>query len=430
MIVRVSTSAARGLLVLLALFLAAGLSYSGIRDALAQSAAGLGTLNGYERATRLEPDDPRNWYLLGRYWQYNLDAPDIERASLNYQKALSLDPHSANVWLDLATANETEGDLPAARNAFLQARKAYPLSPNVSWRYGNFLLRRGETDAAFAEFRRAVEVDPKLASAAFALSSRIQPDVQVLLNQVLPPSADAYLNVINSLSEQRQTAPALLLWPRLKGLSTHFPLRESYSLIEALLNKRQVADAQRVWDDALAFAGTARPENAPGSLVWDGGFESDAQGGGFAWRYPFGGAVQTALDAQEKHGGNRSLRLAFNGLSNVDFRDVCAYVLVQPSASYRFSGWIRTDSLSTDQGVRFSLNALGDSGGAIFWTEDVRGTQPWTQVSLLWTAKPDVRLVQLCVTRLRSAKFDSKIHGLAWIDDVALVPRTVGNDGQ
>jgi hypothetical protein len=77
--------------------------------------------------------------------------------------------------------------------------------------------------------------------------------------------------------------------------------------------------------------------------------------------------------------------------------------------------------LSTDQGVRFELHSLGDSSNSVAWTEDVKGTQPWTKVELPWTSGNDVRGLQLCVSRLPSAKFDNKIRGSAWIDDVALV---------
>src|SRR5580692_73296 len=174
MILRLSSSAARGLLVFFSLIFSAGLSYSGIRNALAVHDAGLNTPEGYARATQLEPDDARNWYLLGRYWQYNLEDPDAQRAIRNYQISLSFDPHSADAWLDLGTAYESEGDITAARNAFVQAKRVYALSPEVSWRYGNFLLRRGELDAAFAEIRHAVEADAKRGAAAFALCMRFE----------------------------------------------------------------------------------------------------------------------------------------------------------------------------------------------------------------------------------------------------------------
>jgi hypothetical protein len=428
MILRLSTPAARGLLVLLALALAAALSFSGIHNALAGHIANLNTPEGYERAIQLEPDDPRNWYLLGRYWQYNLADPDNQRAIRDYQTALSFNSHSADTWLDLAMAYESEGDIGASRNAFLQATRVYSLSPEVSWRFGNFLLRRGELDAAFAEIKHAVEADPKRGAAAFALCMRFEPDVHAVLERVLPHSQAAYIGVISALSEQQQTDQALIVWSSLAALHPHLDISESYPLLGALIHKRQMTEAQRVWDQAIAFAGVSRPPDPPGSLVWDGGFESNIVGGGLTWYYPSSvDGVVITLDTKEKHSGNRSLRLTFNGLRNVNFSDVCQYVAVRPSTTYRFSAWVRTRDISTDQGVRFGLHSVDDSGNSIAWTEDVRGTQQWTQVQVPWTSGNDVRELQLCVSRLPSAKFDSKIGGSAWIDDVALVPQSAEN---
>jgi hypothetical protein len=428
MILRLSSPAARALLVLLAVAFAAGLSYSSIRNVMAVHDAGLNTPAGYERATRLEPDNANNWYFLGRYWQYNLEDPDSRRAIRAYQTALSFDPYSADTWLDLGTAYETEGDTAPARNAFVQAKRVYPLSPEVSWRYGNFLLRHREPDAAFAQFKQAVEADPKRAAAAFSLSMRFEPNVNSVLQRVLPLSQDAYLNVISALAEQGQTDQALIVWSKLAAFPPKLQLSQSFPLLEALINKRQVAEAQRVWDQALAFAAVSRPPDPPGSLVWDGGFETNVVGGGFTWRYSsFLDGVVLTLDSKEKHSGNRSLRLTFNGLTNITFNNVCQYVPVQPSTSYVFSAWVLTRSLSTDQGVRFGLRSIGDPNNSIAWTEDMEGTQPWTKVELPWTSGKDIHELQLCVSRLPSAKFDSKIRGSAWIDDVVLLPAVAEN---
>src|ERR1700739_59969 len=161
MLLRLANVPARLAVVFVASTLAATLAYLSIRDARADYYASLRTRAGYETAARLEPQDPGDWYLLGRYWQYTLDDPDARRAIQNYKHALSLDPRSATTWLDLATAFESEGDFPNARDAFLQAKRAYPLSADVSWRYGNFLLRQDEITPAFAEIRRAVYADHK-----------------------------------------------------------------------------------------------------------------------------------------------------------------------------------------------------------------------------------------------------------------------------
>src|ERR1700730_106797 len=151
MILPLSNSAQRATLVLMALFVALFLSYFSIRNARAEHFASSQTLKELVHATQLEPGDARNWYLLGRYWQFNLEDPDAHQAIRAYKTAVSFDSHSAEIWLGLGSAYESIGDIAAARDAFLQARKAYPLSAEVSWQYGNFLLRQGDLQSAFAE---------------------------------------------------------------------------------------------------------------------------------------------------------------------------------------------------------------------------------------------------------------------------------------
>ena len=217
---------------------AAGLSYSGIRNALAVHDAGLNTPQGYERATRLEPDDAANWYLLGRYWQYNLEDPDAQRAIRAYRKALSVNPHSADTWLDLGTAYESEGDIASARNSFLQAKHDYPLSPEVSWRYGNFLLRQGELDAAFAQIKHAVDVDPKRGAAAFALCMRVEPDV----NTARGPRPTALSGCLRERDFRTDGSSIEPIKPSRCGpgsaaLHPQLPVRESFPLLEALIQQ-------------------------------------------------------------------------------------------------------------------------------------------------------------------------------------------------
>src|SRR5215831_4715789 len=174
MSLRLFNAVPRGGILALATLFAGFLSYFSIRNALAVEKAEPKTLDGYEHATKLEPDDFRNWYLLGRYWQYNFEEADIDRSIQAYLTSLSLNPRYANSWMDLATAYESKGDLPSARKAYLQAKKSYPVSPEVAWRYGNFLLRQGELDPAFLEMHRAVEADHKLGAEAFSRSLRVE----------------------------------------------------------------------------------------------------------------------------------------------------------------------------------------------------------------------------------------------------------------
>src|SRR5262245_45731037 len=294
------------------------LSYLSVRNALAAHYVGLQTRQGYERATRLEPRDFQNWLLLGRYWQYNLEETDTALALQAYNVALSLNPRSADLWSDLGTACETEGNVAAARDAFVHAKSAYPLSAEISWRYANFLLRQGELDAAFLEMRRAVQTEPKRGAEALSRALSAEPNIDPVIDRVLPPLSEAYTGAIFDQVSEGHTANAIRIWNRLAALHPRLRLETyTYYLVGALLREKQVAEAQHVWKQAADFAGYGNLPGPAASLLWDGGFESGVFGSGFAWALPGGAQVQFSFDTREKHSGNQSLRLLFNGRYNV-----------------------------------------------------------------------------------------------------------------
>jgi hypothetical protein len=423
MILRLSINARRAVLVAAAFPVALILSYFSIRNALAVHYAGLQTLESYEHASRLEPADARNWYLLGRYWEYNLEDPDAARAIRSYLLALSLNPASAENWVELATAYESESNPAAARDAYLHAKSAYPLSAEVSWRYGNFLLRQGELDAAFSEMRLAIVADPMRAAEAFSRSLRAGSTIETILDRVLPPIGQAYVDVIRDQTSDGHTANALKVWDRLASFHPHISLYDSFPLVGALMTEGRVADAGRVWEQAAFFSGMADLQTPPASVLWDGGFESGVTGGGFSWLFSQGiRGVHIGTDTQVKHSGNRSLQLIFDGESNVNFAGVCHFVPVQQSTAYRFSAWIRTRALTTEQGIRFQLHSLGTHDTSTKVTSELHGTAPWTRIEMPWSSGKDVQELQVCLARFPSDGAENKIQGTAWVDDVALIP--------
>ncbi|HXN50661.1 MAG TPA: tetratricopeptide repeat protein [Candidatus Acidoferrum sp.] len=426
MLLRLPNPAARLAVLVFAFALAAILTFFAIRNARAANQAGLGTRAGYEAAARLEPANPETWYLLGRYWQYTLDEPDPGRAIHNFRRALSLNPRSADAWLDLGAVYESEGDFPAARDAYLQARNAYPVSAAVAWRYGNFLLRQGEVQQAFAEIHRAVYADPKRSAEAFSRCWRVDPDVRAVLDNVIPPDRAAYLDVIRELAAADQLAATLIVWQRLVSIHPRVSPADVILFTDFLLQKGQFADAHRVWQDALLLSDVVTGD-PPGSALWDGGFESNVRGGGFAWIFPAPSpGVQAGLDRRQKHSGKQSLRLFFDGKHNTNYEGVCSNAEVRPETTYRFSAWVRTQALTSDEGVRFRLSWFSDShpSGSTN-SQDSRGTQQWTRVEMPWSSGKDVHRARVCVLRNLSRGLDARIQGTAWIDDISLVP--VGN---
>jgi tetratricopeptide (TPR) repeat protein len=417
-VLKLSSQTSRLLLVALGCLFAVALSFFGIRAGLAEYYVSLNTRAGFETAVRLEPSDPDKWYLLGRYWQYNLIEQDMSRAVLAYRTSLRLNSFSADTWLDLASAYETEGEIDASRKAFLEAKHVYPLSPEVSWRYGNFLLQQGELESAFAEFRRALEQDPHLGAAAVRICRHVEPDFSLIVDRVLPPVADVYLSVVWELTDEADTDDALKVWPKLLALHPKLHSREVMQFVDGLLRAHQMSDAAMVWRQAANLMGMPKVDDPPGSVIWDGGFETDVTGGGLAWRLTQHPSAVISYDYKVKHSGSRALRLDISQKDISGFVGVCQWVVVEPDTTYEFSAWLRTKDIAKEEGIFFRLGSLGLPENPVLETTKLDGTNDWTKISVPWTSPDESRLAQVCLARSRG--FDQR-HGIVWVDDVSLL---------
>ncbi len=185
--------------------LAAGalLSYQAARLWLANHRIHSTRLEIIERGAALEPGNADAWDLLGRYRQLDFANADPQQELADYKRAVQDDPLNATFWMNLAGAYEENGDLSAAQNAFERARSVYPLSAEVAWNYGNFLLRQGKEAEGYAEIHHAVQSDPKMLTLAISRVWRSSRDVNVLLDQVLPPDVNAYIQALDFFASIR-----------------------------------------------------------------------------------------------------------------------------------------------------------------------------------------------------------------------------------
>ena len=428
MILHLTDSPTRGLVVVAALLTGLWLSFFGLRAAIARYGYEGVTAERIELAVRLEPGNPAYWYRLGQYQQHNLEERDSAPAQQSFRKAIALNPLDTDAWLDLATDYEFEGKNAEAHQAYLQAEKSYPASADVSWRYGNFLLRQGDQPEAYAELRRAIEADPQRAAIAFSRAYRTNPNIDELLEQVFPPKQIVYVNVIWEALSAKQLAVAKKVWARLINLDPHLELRDVDRLVSELLQAGEFTEARHVWDQGMSTMNLPPLFEPSGSVVWDPGFESGVNGNNFAWRFPpIVESVSISLDKGQKFSGNQSLRLSFDGKHNPNLEAACTLAVVDPGTTYRFSGRIKTEDITTEHGIDFRLRAVEPDKTPVVNTREIHGTNPWTTVEETWIAGPNVHRVQICVSRDPSDNPDVRISGTAWVDDVNLVPQPAGH---
>ena len=425
MILRLSDSLSRGLIVAAATCVAVAMCFFGVRMALAANGAEEESVTGLLRATRLEPKNPEYWYRLGHYQQFNLEQLDSAQAEEYFKKAIVLDPEYTDAWLDLGTTYELDGNFEVARDAYERARRSYPTSAEVSWRYGNFLLRQGDTRAAYPEFRRSLEIDPHRAAAAFSRCYRANPNINEILDQVIPPVPSVYVDVIAEAASAKQVGVAEIVWKRLLGLNPRLTLRDVEPLVGALMAEGEREKARRVWEEGAAAMYLPALISLPGSVIWDASFESGLSNAAFSWHFqPLSQGVSTAFDASERLSGNQSLRLTFDGKHNPSIQAACTQGIVTPNTKYHFSAWIKTKNVTSSSGIGFRVQVFNQTttGEPFVSTRTLNGTHPWTFVDLSLIAGRDAHQAQVCVSRERDLDSDVRISGTAWLDDVNLVP--------
>jgi len=373
-----------------------------------------------ERGAQLEPGNADAWDRLGRFRQWNLANPDPAAAADDYRIAVREEPQSPYYWMDLAGAYEQTDDVAGARQAFEQAEAAYPISAQVAWQYGSFLVRQRETAEGLKQIRSAVLIDPSLLPLTISrvwLSTR---DVNVLIGQVLPPNPGAYFQALDFFQSIQQIDAALAVWRKLLSLGEPFALKRSFAFIDELIRQDRAEDAEKVWLDAVGAAGIRKPGND--SLIWDGGFTQDFANGGFGWRWdsPLGVAIN--FDAGRLGGEARSVRLDFGGGNNTDLDAPKQFVVVEPSHGYRFRAYLRTERITTESGPRFSIVDPQHPGEVNVVTDNLVGTNPWTEAGADVATGPDTHFVVVQLLRPPSRLFENRLAGSAWIADLSLLP--------
>lgn len=144
------------------------------------------------------------------------------------------------------------------------------------------------------------------------------------------------------------------------------------------------------------------------NMAPDGGFESGL------WSHNNGFTRDTA----ESHSGLASAKIVGQSSTRTMYTDP---IPVLPGEQYTFSLWIKTDGISTSDGINVSVLRVDSANQALGWyggnvkLRSTGGTQDWTKVEVelsgLSAATAYLRLYVRC---------DAGVAGTAWFDDVRL----------
>jgi hypothetical protein len=155
--------------------------------------------------------------------------------------------------------------------------------------------------------------------------------------------------------------------------------------------------------------------------LFNGTFDRSPTTSPFDWRISQQPGVRVSLDDGPGDGRGRVAKLSFDGTENVTVTGLSQRVWL-PSGRYRLQAMIRTEGITTREGV--AVEVRGD--GVAATSKACVGTTDWTQVSREFDVPDDAGLLQVRVVRNKSFRFDNLIAGTAWLDDVEIVPVEAG----
>jgi len=421
-------------------------------------------------AVWLDPGNADYRNHLGRY--YDLVARDPVTAIRHYKAAVQRNQHSARYWFDLASAYQVLGDTANQTAALERAIQADSKTPDVAWEAANLYLVQGEGEKALREFRVVMANDTSLASPAIQACWRMNPNVDTLLRDVVPPTAEAYIafltllqnNVVLQLRKAaspgddtdiaaltlqvaNETDGTFKVWDALMQSHQPFDKRFAYDYIKFLVQRKKVDEAVLVWQQTASRFNLTAYLPSPENLVVNGTFTLDVLNNGFDWQYakqPGVGLMLDPLDTTQPHDepatplgffarlshsvagifrkppapapgvrGPRSLMINFDGprISDAGFYQ---FVPVQPNTKYLFSSQFQNKG--EQEGAGGPHLAITDmySQAIYYESDELKDADSWKKVDGEFTTGPDCKLVVLHILRLPAG---SPIRGKLWVDD-------------
>lgn len=331
------------------------------------------------------------------------------------EEALRSEPASPYRWCDLAEALAAAGERDKALYAMNRALVQGPNAAPILMRAVNFQVMREDVPEVLRHSARLLSLTPAYDGMVFSYFDLLVRDAGRSAAAISGDdrAAQAYLRY---LMTTRKTDDAETVWNSLFS-STPRPERPVREYLDFLIGAGRARRAAAVWAQEPAAQASGWPR---GNRVFNGDFEREPSGVAFDWRIRPTGLAEIDFDPAVSASG-RSLRIHFLGLANLNFANVRTLAPVAPGF-YRFRARVKTDGLTTDQGVAFRLAAAGGRSNLQFQSEPWNGTNDWTQVEMLVAIPAGVDLLGIEIVRAPSGKFDNKIKGTAWIDRVELSP--------
>jgi len=339
----------------------------------------------------------------------------VARAEAAATRAVNLSPWDYGMRLLLASAKEMKGDRAGAEQSLREALRLAPNYTEVHWRLANLLVREDKLDEAVGEFRATVASDSTMLPVALDAVWAASGGEVAVAEAVAGSDPATRLGLAQFLLKQSQAPEATRVFSSIDR-QARLASPESGAFLDALIAAGQVELAHSLWADLVGSS------NANQSVVWNGGFESEALKGlaQFDWVLGSSDYARVMIDPGVAHTGARSLRIDFAGRDTTRLDgEVKQLMMVRPGTSYRLECYVKTEGLVTPEGPRVVVTSPASSWSAA--SDPVAaGSNDWRQLTVDFTAPATSPILLVAVKRIPKFSYDDPTRGTLWLDDFVI----------
>jgi tetratricopeptide (TPR) repeat protein len=333
-------------------------------------------------------------------------------AATVFAQAVRADSANAYLWEDLAEALAAAGKLNEARQASKRATDLAGGIPQIWFRDASLHFQYGEIALGLRSVKRIFEEVDDYDYVFFDYFDQLKlkpSDVlaEIEQNRRASRSYFEHLIAVNSVDGAQEAWPML----RARGfIDQHL----SAMYIACLLRNHLYEAAQQEW------AASQQPSNYPDrNLVYNGDFERDFTNCPLDWGIQPSENVEVSRDDSVAHDGRWSLKIDFQGNSNIAYENITQTVVVHPGV-HHLRAWVRTEAITSDEGIRLEIFDPANPARFEMRTDTVAGSHDWTLIESSFTIPQFTRVIALRVIRTPSSMFSNAINGTTWLDSVSL----------
>ncbi|NWF98328.1 MAG: hypothetical protein HXY52_05255 [Nitrospirae bacterium] len=374
---------------------------------------------GLSSAISFDRDNATYYYLLGRFYQYDIYQINMEKAKKYYFESLKRNPLQGGCWLDLANIYKTQGQILQAGETLKRAVALNANNPQIIWEAGLFYLNNNNIKDALQNFKQFIILNPGAQQTVYDLLYKLPVNSDDIINVLLPYNYSYHKNYLLYLISTKRINDAKNVWKNLYKQNVEDELILKYT--DFLISEHYYEEAKEIWDKFIS-AKFQKSENENASEIWNNSFELKMLRGGFDWKINEAKGVDIYIDNDIHIHGKRSLGIDFNGTENLGITLASQVVMVKPGAAYRLKANIKTNKITTTNGIYFNITGH-DCKELNVNSEVVTGTNFWKELLIDFKVPNTCNALTIMIKRDRSQKLDNKISGSVWIDQIILTQK-------